>query len=206
MELKKASLEFERQIFLTHNKGEGTVGLESYQNKIEGLYTEIGGYSHKEQMQVSLEPSENISDIHVYDSFMTEIPSDANVNGNNVIVSFWLDFSPNEKKQANIFYKGGSTTNIDYIPNPSEMNVTGRILSEYEIPVISKEKCSDVQGMNYDTLRSKIGFNHNFKVELTDCTFGIDPPSANVFVNNFPVLIEKQNSLISLDMARVMVW
>lgn len=200
MELRKSSSELGAQLFSTSS------GLQSDANKVEGIYTEIGGYQHKEQIKVSLEPEAVISTVHVYDNFMSEIQSDVSFQGNKVIISFWLDFSPSEKKQANIFYKGGTTTKIEYMSNSTETNVTGRIISEYEIPIISQDKCSEMKSMNYTEAKDKIGFEHQFKVELNDCSFGIEPPSTTVIVNSFPVLVENLNGSISPEIARIMVW
>jgi len=172
--------------------------------KIKILFKEIGGYQHmEEQMNISIEPL--VNKVHVYDNFMNEISSESSINGNRILVSFRLNFDQNEEKRISIFYFDDPTTDIDYLS--FDNNVTSRILSEEKVIVVSKEKCSKLKSLEYEDVRNIFGFDHQFKINLTDCDYGPEPPeAANVIVKSVPLLIEKPNELISSENARIMVW
>jgi len=171
--------------------------------KIKILFKEIGGYDHIEQMNISIEPL--VNKVHIYDNFMNEIPSESSIIGNKILVSFWLSFSQNEEKRINIFYFGEPTTDIEYLS--FDNNITSRILSEKKVTVVSKEKCSKLKKLEYEDVKNMFGFDHQFKINLTDCNYGPEPPeAANVIVKSVPLIIENPNELISAGNAKIMVW
>jgi len=169
--------------------------------KINSYFKEIGGEEHRERIGISIE-IENIDKIHVYDDLMNEIPSDVIRTGKGVNVFFFLDFDPNEEKFVNIFYYGGSSTDLKYLGNPEENNVIGRILSEYNVNVIPNEKCN----LDYDQFRNSLDFENQFKINLTECSIGPEPPETNVIVKNIPILFENSNELMIPENMRVLTW
>ncbi len=181
------------------------LGLEGTVNKIQTIYEEVGDYEHKEKVKVSIFYTEIEGDPHVYDLFMNEVPSEIEYVGNKVMITFELEFIPLEKKRINIFYFGDST-NIEYSSNPTETNITGRILSEQPMSVIQQEKCYSLGNIGYENIRDLVGFEHQFRIDLTDCSYGLNAPDADVVVTTFPVLIERSDGLISAEIARVSVW
>jgi len=138
-ELKESSYYFEKQLFeILDNKS-----LISDAGEIQVVFEEIGVYSHTEEIRVSIEPL--VSKLHVYDTSMNEIASTSAPSGDNVILSFWLTFSSNEKKRVNIFYFGDSITDINYL-TPPENNVTARMLSEKR--VVGNKNTPGIQFLN----------------------------------------------------------
>jgi hypothetical protein len=175
-------------------------------NKIKSDFKEIGNYAHREKVGVSLEPATEVSKVHVYDELMNEIPTEPYVAGNKLFVFFWLDFESGEERFIDIFYYGGSTTNIKYLGDPVEINVTGKMLSEYDVKVISQTNCGILQSSDYEQVKESLGFRHQFKLNLTDCEYGPNPPETTIVVKQFPLLLEKSNEIISSEIAKVMVW
>jgi len=198
-ELKESASSLQRYLFeMLDDKS-----LVTDAKKIKILFKEVGGYDHPEQMNISIEPL--VNKVHVYDNFMNEISSESSIIGNKILVSFWLGFSRNEEKRINIFYFGDPTTHIEYLSFNN--NITSRILSEEKIIVVSKEKCSKLKSLEYEDVKNMFGFDHQFKINLTDCNYGPEPPeAANVIVKSIPLLIENPNELISSGNAKIMVW
>lgn len=200
-ELKESANSLEKQFF----EIKSNVSLEDNVNKVQGIYKEIGGYSHMEKMKISLEPALLISKPHVYDNFMNEIPSEIKIVGGKVKIDFWLEFSPYEQRQANIFFFGGPTTKIKYMTNITETNITGFILSEEKLSIVSQKKCNNLKNITYEDIRKSLGFRHHFKIDFK-CLIGLEPPETNVIINSIPILFENKNELITLEMAKVLVW
>lgn len=211
-ELRQASHGLGTQLFKTsgyppdwYKSNPITLGLENNVNRIQTTYEEVGDYNHTEKIKVSIFYTDIEGDPHVYDLFMNEIPSDIVYVGNKVMITFELHFEALEEKRTNIFYFG-SSTKIEYSSNSTETNITGRILSEQIAPVVQQEKCSSLGSMDYETVKNLLGFEHQFRIGLTDCNYGLNPPDTNVIVTSFPVLIEKSDDLISAEIAKVSVW
>jgi len=198
IELEKAASSLERQLFEIHDDK----SLISDFKKIQVLLKEVGNRTHTEQINISIEPV--INKLHVYDNFMNEIPSEKTIDGNKVFLTFVLSFSPYGKRRINIIYDGGQTT---YMGISSQNDIESRIISEKNIPVVSQEKCSKLNSLEYNNARNAFGFEHHFKINLTDCNYGLEPPTvANIILKEIPVLIERYNELISATNARMTVW
>jgi len=199
IDLQKSESSLEGQLFETENDK----SLVSNFNKIQILFKEIGNRTHSEQINISLEPV--VNKVHVYDSFTNEIRSVKITDGNKVFITFTLSFSSYEKKKVNIIYYGDKTTSIDYISSNNE--VEGKIISEKIIPVVSQEKCSSLNSTRYEDAKNIFGFEHQFKIILIECNYGVEPPAvANIISKEVPVLIEKSDEIILASKAKVMVW
>ena len=169
--------------------------------KIQVSFQEIGSYSHTENLNITITPL--VSKIHVYDNHLNEVPSTVLNNVYNVIVSFNLDFLPNEKRYVNIFYDDVPTSNIAYTSNGN--NIAGIILSEEDVYVLSQERCSNLRALSYEETRSKFNLLDNFNI--SECNHGYSPPdTANVIVKSVPVLIEKSDGTLLVDFVRIKVW
>jgi hypothetical protein len=163
--------------------------------KIHASFQDIGAYQHTEILKLTLTPAQ--SDVHVYDRSWNEIPSAT--SGENV--SFDLEFSAAEKKYVMIIYDGGSTSKISF----EGTNVTGTILSEEDVYVMSQQRCDSIRGMAYDEAKESLGLSENFNV--SECNIGLAPPlSANVIVKSVPVMIEKDDGSIYPNFVRIKVW
>jgi len=101
---------------------------------------------------------------------------------------------------------GNSTTQINYESNVTEKNVTAKILSEYDVFVISYDKCIDLQSEDYDDIRNGLDLDHYFNLELTNCNVGPEPPDTDVLVSRIPVLREESDGSIVSDVAIFKVW
>jgi len=169
--------------------------------KIKVSFQEIGSYSHTENLNITITPI--VNKIHVYDNYLNEIPSTVLNNVDNVIVSFNLDFSPNEKKYVNIFYDDVPTSSIDYTSD--ENNITSIILSEEDVYVLSQQRCSNLKALSYEETRNKFGLLDNFNI--SGCDYGYAAPdTANIIVKSVPILIEKSDGTLYMDFVRLKVW
>jgi len=167
-------------------------------------FTEIAGLSHSSDLDIEITPE--VNKVHVYDKMFNEIGSSVTSLSGKTKVSFILDFAPNEEKYVNIIYDGYYTTNIDYTSNVTEINVTSIIISEKEIFVLSKERCSQLKSLNYEDSKNLFGFTENFRIS-NECVYGPDPsPDANVIVKTIPVLVEKIDESIRSEKIKLLVW
>jgi len=200
IDLEKAESSLERQLFDIKDYK----SLISDFKKIQILLKEIGNRTHTgEQINISLEPV--VSKVHVYDNYMNEISSINITEGNKVFIIFTLSFSPLENKKVNIIYHGDKTDYIDY--NSSNNEIEGKIISEKNIPVVSQEKCSSLNSLTYEDARNAFGFEQQFKLNLTGCNYGVEPPTvANIISKEVPVLLERSDEIIIASKAKVMVW
>ena len=171
-------------------------------NQIQSIFSENGGYSHTETIRLTIRPS-GLQKIHVYDEFWDEIPSTKTEKPNEVDVEFDLSFSANEKKYVSIVYFGPPTTDIEF--NPAK-DISAVILSEKTISVVSQNKCSEFRSKSYDESKSILSSDSNFRINITDCEFGLNPPNTTVVVLSKPFFIEKSNQLVSPDFSKIIVW
>jgi len=195
-DLKKSSSFLSTQLFQTFDNS-----LIDNAKEIQILFKEDLGIGHTETLQVSIEPI--VNKIKVYDKFLNEIPSTTLPSGGKVIVTFTLSFTANEEKRIDIFYFGGKTTNIEYLSGLT--GISARILSEKETSLVTQDRCNSLK-LDYNKTRDDLGFEEQFRTDLTDCSFGPNPPEANVILSSSPVLIEKANGLLSAEIARISVW
>jgi hypothetical protein len=174
--------------------------------KIQIVFEEIGGYPHSnEQLNISITPI--VNKIHVYDRSMNEITSNTFTSSDNITVYFHLDFLPNEKKYVNIFYYGNPTTTIDYINNYLDNNITGRIISEEDVAVLSKEKCSKLKALSYEDVRNVFGFTDNFRIQSDECEYGQEQPITNIIKKAVWLFIEnKTDERIYSGYVKLLVW
>jgi len=173
--------------------------------KIQISFQEIGGYQHSSPEQLNITITPVVNKIHVYDDLFNEIEPTISDDGIRVSISFSLSFSSNEKKYVNIFYEGTPTSNIDYTNNELENNITSVILSEDDVYVLSKQKCSRLKNLNYNEARNQFGFLNNFNV--SECDYGIQTPLAtNVIVKSTPLLVEGQDGALYSRFVKLKVW
>ena len=169
--------------------------------KVQCSFHEVGSYAHMQPIDITITPV--VSKIHVYDSFLNEIPSTITNNVDNVTVTFSLDFASNEKKYVNIVYDDVQAASIAYTSPPN--NVTSVILSGEDFPVLSQQKCSDFQTLSYDSFKNGFGFKEY--VNISECDYGyLMPSSSNVIVKSVPILIERFDGTIYSDFVRIRVW
>ncbi len=172
--------------------------------KIQILFEEIGGYSHIENLKISIKPI--MSKIHVYNQSMNEIPSLTFTTGSYVNITFDLGFLTSQKRYVNIFYFGDKTDEILYNNNITETNVTARILSEEDVIVFSQEKCNFLKSLTYEEVKNNFGFINNFRLD-NYCIYGEKSPfAANIIVKSVPLLVEKQDETIYPDYITLEVW
>ncbi|MFQ6020767.1 MAG: hypothetical protein ACE5J4_01970 [Candidatus Aenigmatarchaeota archaeon] len=192
-ELKESASSLSRQLLEND--------LISNSKQVKVILEEVGGYEHREQIKISIEPI--VQKPHVYDEFFNEIPSTKKIAGNKIIISFWSDFKPYEKKRVKILFFGNSQI-LDYLSGGIDVNA--RILSEQKINVISQDKCLYFKNLDYSEIKDLLGFEHQFKINISDCVFGLNPPEANVIIKSIPVLIEKSDEIIYPEYSKVIVW
>jgi hypothetical protein len=198
--LEESASSLSKQFFTIHDGN----SLISNFKKIQVSFKEIGSYSHSEALDITITPV--VGKIHVYDSFLNEIPSSISDNANNVTVSFDLIFSPDERKHVNIFYDDVPSTKITYTSDILETNVTSVILSEEDVYVLSQERCSELSFLSYEEAKNKFNFFDNFRI-TSGCVYGSEiPVMANVIVKSFPLLIEDGDETLYIDFARLKVW
>lgn len=174
--------------------------------KVEMVFEDIENSSHTEELEVSLEPSDVTDSVVVYDDEFDEVSSSVSTTGSKVIIKFSQSFSAGEREHLNMLYKGDSTSKMTYESNVSDVNVTGTLLSEYDVDIISYEKCSDLLSVEFDDLKDELGIEHYFQLDLTDCEFGPNPPQTDVTVIRIPVLREDSTGDIIPDVAILKVW
>jgi len=199
-EIEKSEDSLSKQLFETlDNKS-----LISNFKKVQILFEETGGYSHTENLKISIKPI--MSKIHVYNQSMNEIPSSTFTTGDYVNVTFDLGFSANQKRYVNIFYFGGKTDDIAYNNNITETNVTARILSEEDVVVLSQDKCNFLKSLSYEEAKSNFGFIHNFRIN-DYCVYGEEPPfAANIIVKSIPLLVERVDETVYPENITLKVW
>ena len=198
-EIKESSSSLERELF----EIEDSKSLVSTIRELQTILIEIGNEQHDEEIGISIKPAANKP--HVYDTSMGEIPSTISQLTDETIISFSMNFNPLERKRVNIFYFGGSVNDIDYLS--LENNISIRILSDKELKIVSKEKCSNFKTNTYDETRKIFGFKHHFNVNLDGCSYGFEPPlEANIILSSIPLLFEMPNELITTKIAKLRVW
>lgn len=195
--LEESASSLSKQLFnIRDNKS-----LISNFKKIQASFKEVGSYPHTESLTISVIPV--VSKIYVYDNFFNEVLSTISDDGTKVNISFSLSFSPNENKYVNILYEDIPTDNIDY--TSSENNITSVILSEEDVYVLSKEKCSRINGLSYNEARDQFGFLNNFNV--SECDYGIEIPiTTNVIAKSIPLLVERQDEKLYPSFVKLKVW
>ncbi|MBR9682448.1 MAG: hypothetical protein GOV02_02125 [Candidatus Aenigmarchaeota archaeon] len=174
--------------------------------KIEMMFEEIGNSSHSESLKISLEPGDVADDIYIYDDEFNEKSTSIDEYSENVTVVFSVSFSEYEKEYLSLFYRGNSTTKINYETNVIQKNITGIIISESSVPVVSYEKCSDMMSMSFDDFKDELKTDHYFQLQLTGCNFGPAPPDTDVVVHRVSVLREDSDGSIVPDVAVLRVW
>ncbi len=194
-----------RQLFETQNKSINTVSLMANFNEVKGLFKEIGGQTHSEQLVVFLS-TPDANKVHVYDKLFNEIPSTVDQVGSRYRVRFRADFTPLEQKIVNIIYSGAETSDVQYGSDPSQVNVTAVILSSQPFPLVSDDRCNEMKNANYDDVKRKLAAENSFRIELQDCDFGPSPPTTNIVIKSAPLYKEDPTGLITAKVARVFVW
>lgn len=174
--------------------------------KVEIMFEETSNKSHTESLKISLKPEDVTDEIHVYDDEFYEKSISTEYKTNEILVTLSVSFSPYEKEYFSLYYRGNSTSSISYDSNPSAVKVDAVILSEYDTPVISYQKCSDMISMSFDDLQSELGTDHYFQLQLTGCNFGPEPPETDVVIHRVSVLREDSDGSISSDVATLKVW
>lgn len=199
-EIEKSQDSLSKQLFETlDNKS-----LVSNFKKIQVSFQEIGAYQHTENLNISIRPI--VEKVHVYNQTMHEIPSSNSTTGNYVNISFGLDFSANQINYVNIFYSGDQTEEIIYNSNITQTNVTARILSEKDVYVLSQDRCSLLQGLDYEQAKNNFGFEHRFRID-NHCVYGEEPPIAtDIIVKSVPILVEKTDGTIYPELVTIKVW
>jgi len=197
--LERTCLSLSKQLFdIQDNKS-----LMTNFKEIQASFQEMGGYSHEEQINVVISPV--VSKIHVYDKLFNEIPSSTSSTSDSVTVSFDLNFSVVEKKYVNIFYFGEPSTSINFLNNVTETNITGTILSEKDVIVLSQEKCTNLTSLSYGDSKNLFGFTENFKI-TNGCDYGPEPPLANLIVKTKTILVENPDETIYPQYLKLTVW
>ena len=196
--LEESASSLSKQLFETQDNK----SLISNFKKIQVSFLERGSYSHTEVLNLAIAPV--VSKIHIYDNLFNEIQTTVSNDGAKVNVSFILTFSPNEGKYLNIFYEGAPTTSIAYTNDEIQNNISSVILSEEDVYVLSKQKCSNLRNLNYDDARNQFGFLNDFKI--SECDYGIEAPTTNVIVKSVPLLIEKQDETLYSNFVKLEVW
>lgn len=172
--------------------------------KIQASFLEIGSYPHTETINIAISPF--VRKIHVYNNFLNEIPAEILDNGNNVAISFNLSFSSDEKKYVTIFYDDAPTDLLNYTSNITETNITGVILSEEDVFVLSEEKCSNLRSLSYEESKNIFSFSDNFYIS-NECVYGGEQTlTSNIIVKSIPLLIEKTDETLYSNFVRLKVW
>ena len=174
--------------------------------QIEMMFEDVENNSHTEELEVSLEPSDITDSIIIYDDQFDEVNVSVSTSKKKLTIKFSQSFSAGEREHLSIFYKGNSTAKMTYESKVNQVNVTGTLLSEHDVSIISYEKCSDMALMDLDDVKDELGIEHYFKLELTDCDFGPDPPETDVSVLRVPVLREDSSGELTPDTAILRVW
>jgi hypothetical protein len=180
-----------------------TNSLVSEFKQIQISFDEVGGIPHTTTLDIQIMPE--VSKVHVYDKTYNEITSAVTSLSGQTNVSFDLDFLAFETKYVYIAYEGINTSSIDYTSDVSANNVTAVIVSEKEIYVLSQAKCSQLQSMSFDESKNLFGFTESFRIS-NECIHGPQPPSANVIVNNIPILKEQSDGTIQSTKIQLVVW
>ncbi|MBN2202625.1 MAG: hypothetical protein JW700_00340 [Candidatus Aenigmarchaeota archaeon] len=167
-------------------------------NATKIVFKEIGGYSHTESINITIEA---VDSLHVYDSTMDEIEAKVIEDG----VGFELGFTPNMESYVTMVYSGAAA-NISYDNNITANNITAVVLSQSHVNVLSKEKCSNLQSLSYNDVRNNLGIAHRFRID-NYCVYGEEPPEAgNILVKSVPVVIENTNGSIESSYVILKVW
>lgn len=166
-------------------------------------FDEVGGIPHTTTLDIQIMPE--VSKVHVYDKMYNEIASTVTSLSGQTNVSFNLDFLAFETKYVYIVYEGTNTSSIDYTSDVSANNVTGVIVSEKEIYVLSQAKCSQLQSMSFNESKNLFGFTESFRIS-NECVYGPQPPSANVIVKKIPIIMEQSDGTIQSTKIQLMVW
>lgn len=196
-ELRESSLSLEKGFFEVNDDK----SLISIQRELQMVLNEVNGTDHDAEIRLSIRPQ--ISKVKVYDSFFNEIASTSQQLSGETLLSFSMFFDANEKKNLNVFYSGNSVDDIDYLS--TDNNITIRILSDKEVNVVSQEKCLKLQAEPYQNVREMFGFNHDFRIDLEECSYGPMQLSSNILLRNVPVIFES-DGLLKPKIARLVVW
>jgi hypothetical protein len=167
---------------------------------VQLVLTETSSSSHTDEIAFSIEPKE---DVRLYDGFWNETSSNSTQLSDRTEVRFTTSFSPNEKKTLMMVYFGSETQNISYMS--VDNNVSFLALAGKEIGVVPSNVCSDAAP--YDELKNRMDFNHDFRVEILNCSYGREKPSkTNIFVLNVPLLVQNSEGLVESSYAKLMIW
>jgi hypothetical protein len=199
-EIEKSQESLSKQLFETLD----SKSLISNFKVVQISFEEIGAYQHTETLNISIKPI--MGKIHVYNQTIHEIASSNSTTGEYVNISFDLDFSANQINYVKIFYFGNNTDEIIYNNNITQTNVTARILSEEDVPVLSQDKCNSLKGLDYDAARNNFGFIRRFRID-NHCVYGEEPPvAANIVVKSISLFVEKTDETIYPELVTLKVW
>jgi len=197
-ELKESSLSLERHLFEINDDK----SLVTNARELQMILNETNNTDHTEEIRISIKPQ--VNNVKIYDNFFNITSSTKQQLSGETIVSFTISFSSYETKRLKIVYFGDAIKDIDYLSVNN--NITARILSDKEINVVSKEKCSKFNSNSYENTKNIFGFQHQFKLNLDDCSYGPEPPiTANVILRNVPVIFETIDGL-QAKIARLRIW
>jgi len=197
-ELRESSLSLEKNLFEINDDK----SLISTYRELQMILKEVNNTDHNAEIILSIKPQ--VNKVKIYDSFLNEIASTSQQLSGETLLYFSMFFNANENKTLNIIYSGSGVNDIDYLS--TDNNITVRILSDKEVNIVSQEKCSKLQSVPYQKIREMLGFNHDFRVDLEECSYGpVQPSSANVLLRNVPIIFES-DGLLKPKIARLVVW
>jgi len=197
-ELRESSLSLEKNLFEINDDK----SLISTYRELQMTLKEVNNTDHNAEIILSIKPQ--INKVKVYDSFLNEIASTSQQLSGETVLSFNVFFHANEKKNLDVFYSGNSVNDIDYLS--TDNNITIRMLSDKEVNIISQEKCSKLQAEPYEEVKEMFGFDHDFRIDLEECSYGpVQKSSANILMKSIPVIFES-SGLLKPKIARLVVW
>jgi hypothetical protein len=197
--IKESALTLENYLFKVG--GENSLAVSA--RVIQAVLEDVNGTDHGEYSTILIRPQ--VINARVYDEFWNDIPSSQISLPGETSLSFTLNFVSNEKKSMNIVYLGDSVESLSY--SDSDGMTSMRALPGKEIMIVTQERCSYLQGISYDDFRDSLDFDHQFRLELGNCAYGSETPSAaNILVRSVPVIFEGQDGSVSDEYARLMVW
>jgi hypothetical protein len=169
-------------------------------SEVQIVLSEIGGISHTEEIVFLTETAEGAK---IYDGFWNETPSSYTQLSGGTEVRLTASFSPNEKKTLYMVYFGNETQSISYTSFGN--NVSLLALSGKEISVVPSSACSVLPP--YEEMKQRMDFKHDFRVEISNCTYGREKPGkTNIIVSNIPLLVQNSQGLIEPSYAKMMIW
>jgi hypothetical protein len=197
--IRESALTLENYLFRVG--GENSLAVSA--RVIQAVLEDVNDTDHGEYSTILIRPQ--VINARVYDEFWNDIPSSQISLPGETSLSFALTFASNEKKSMNIVYLGDRVESLSY--SDSEGMTEMRALPDKEIMIVTQERCSYLQGISYDDFRDNLDFDHQFRLELGNCSYGSEPPfAANILVRSVPVIFEGQDGSVSDEYARLMVW